>query len=63
MYNVHERFTNVIGSSLDIVYPLKRSQPLRDKRRVHNFFIGPFDAPKYDFIWAENGDVIDSFIP
>ena len=26
------------------------------------FFICSSDAPKYDIIWTENGDVMDSFI-
>ena len=26
-------------------------------------FIGQSDAPKYDTIWSENGDMIDRFIP
>ena len=33
------------------------------KERVHQFFIGLSDAPKYDIIRTENGEVIDSFIP
>ena len=28
-----------------------------------NFFTGLLDAPMYDIIWTENGDLIDSFIP
>ena len=27
------------------------------------FFIELSDAPKYDIVWTENGDMIDSFIP
>ena len=27
------------------------------------FFIGVSHNPKYDIIWTENGDVINSFIP
>ena len=32
------------------------------KGRVHNFPIGLTDAPKYDNIWTEIIEVIDSFI-
>ena len=32
------------------------------ERRVRQICIGLSDAPKYDIIWTENSNVIDSFI-
>ena len=31
-------------------------------KREFVFFISLYDAPKYDIIWTENSNVIDSFI-
>ena len=39
------------------------STPCPLKGEFTNFFIGPSDVPRYDTIWTENDDVIDSFRP
>ena len=53
-------FLDPIVLSLELISSAKKSSIL--KGNFANFFIFPSDAPKYDIIWTEVCDLIDSFV-